>query len=126
MVRRSAGNRKMQRAAIIARFHCGALPTRSHKLIRDLLPDEQRNMIRLSAILRLANALDAAHDGQIRRLRIERAIRQAAQQWILAKTASAAETRTAAHARRRLRRWKSHRKTVAAERYCWKRYCEVR
>jgi CHAD domain-containing protein/HD superfamily phosphodiesterase len=63
----------MQRAAVIARFHCGALPTRSHKLMRDLLSDEQRALIRLSAILRLANALDAAHDGQVRRIRLERA-----------------------------------------------------
>jgi CHAD domain-containing protein/HD superfamily phosphodiesterase len=63
----------MQRAAVIARFHCGALPTRNHKLMRDLLSDEQRAVIRLSAILRLANALDAAHDGQVRRLRLERA-----------------------------------------------------
>jgi CHAD domain-containing protein len=62
----------MQRAAVIARFHCGALPTRNHKLMRDLLSDEQRAVIRLSAILRLANALDAAHDGQVRRLSLER------------------------------------------------------
>jgi len=61
----------MQRAAIVARFHAGALPTRSHKVLRDLLPDEQKIVIRLAAILRLANALDAAHDGHIRRVRIE-------------------------------------------------------
>jgi exopolyphosphatase/guanosine-5'-triphosphate,3'-diphosphate pyrophosphatase len=61
----------MQRAAVVARFHCGALPTRSHKNLRDLLPDEQRIVIRLAAILRLANAFDAAHDGQIRRVKIE-------------------------------------------------------
>ena len=63
----------MQRAAIVARFHCGALPTRSHKALRDLLPDEQRITIQLAAILRLANALDATHDGHIRRIRIENA-----------------------------------------------------
>jgi len=61
----------MQRAAIVARFHCGALPTRSHKALRDLLPDEQRTTIQLAAILRLANALDSAHDGHIRRVRLE-------------------------------------------------------
>jgi len=60
-----------QRAAIVARFHRGALPTRRHKLLRDLLPDEQKATIQLSAILRLANALDAGHDGRIRRIRIE-------------------------------------------------------
>jgi len=61
----------LQRAAIVARFHCGALPTRKHKTLRDLLPDEQKGTIQLAAILRLANALDAAHDGHIRRIQIE-------------------------------------------------------
>jgi CHAD domain-containing protein len=61
----------MQRAAIVARFHCGALPTRSHKSLRDLLPDEQKITIQLAAILRLANALDSEHDGHIRRVQIE-------------------------------------------------------
>lgn len=63
----------MQRAAIVARFHCGALPTRSHKALRDLLGEEQKTIIRLSAILRLANALDATHDGRIRRVKLENA-----------------------------------------------------
>jgi CHAD domain-containing protein len=61
----------LQRAAIVARFHRGALPTRKHKSLRDLLPDEQKATIQLAAILRLANALDAAHDGHIRRIQIE-------------------------------------------------------
>jgi len=61
----------LQRAAIVARFHCGALPTSSHKNLRDLFPDERRLIVRLSAILRLANAFDASHDGHIRRVRIE-------------------------------------------------------
>jgi len=61
----------MQRAAIIARFHRGTLPTRKHKSLRDLLPDEQKAAIQLSAILRLANALDSTHDGSIRRLLVE-------------------------------------------------------
>jgi exopolyphosphatase/guanosine-5'-triphosphate,3'-diphosphate pyrophosphatase len=61
----------LQRAAVVARFHRGALPTRKHKSLRDLLPEEQKGSIQLAAILRLANALDAAHDGQIRRIQIE-------------------------------------------------------
>ncbi len=61
----------MQRAAIVARFHAGALPTRSHKALRDLLPDEQKVIIQLAAILRLANAMDDAHDGHIRRVHFE-------------------------------------------------------
>jgi CHAD domain-containing protein/HD superfamily phosphodiesterase len=63
----------LQRAAIIARFHAGTLPSRSHKVLRDLLPDEQRITIQLAAILRLANAFDAAHDGHISRVKIENA-----------------------------------------------------
>jgi CHAD domain-containing protein len=61
----------LQRAAVVARFHAGALPTRGHKALRDLLPEEQKITIQLAAILRLANALDAGHDGHIRRVRIE-------------------------------------------------------
>jgi CHAD domain-containing protein len=67
----------MARAALVARFHCGALPTRSHKALRDLLSDEQKLVIQLAAILRLSNALDAAHDGHIRRVTIENAVPQA-------------------------------------------------
>ncbi len=62
---------EIRRAAIVARFHRGALPTRRHKALRDLLPSEQKASIQLAAVLRLANALDAAHDGQIRRIQIE-------------------------------------------------------
>ncbi len=61
----------LRRAAIVARFHCGALPARNHKALRDLLPGEQKITIQLAAILRLANALDAAHDGHVRRVKIE-------------------------------------------------------
>lgn len=61
----------LTRAGIVARFHAGGLPSRSHKALRDLLPDEQRTTIQLAAILRLANAFDVAHDGHIRRVEIE-------------------------------------------------------
>jgi HD superfamily phosphodiesterase len=63
----------LQRAALVARFHSGALPTRNHKALRDLLPDEQKITIQLAAVLRLANALDIAHDGHIRRVNFENA-----------------------------------------------------
>jgi CHAD domain-containing protein len=64
----------MRRAGLVARFHTGALPIRSHKAMRDLLPDEQRTVMRLAAVLRLANALDATHDGNIRRIKVENPI----------------------------------------------------
>lgn len=60
----------MRRAAVVARFHCGALPTRGHRLLRDLLPPEQKATIQLAAVLRLANALDTAHDGHVRKVKI--------------------------------------------------------
>lgn len=62
---------EFQRAAVIARFHRGALPTPRHILLRDLLHAEQQATIQLAAILRLVNALDATHDGHIRRIQIE-------------------------------------------------------
>jgi CHAD domain-containing protein len=61
----------LRRAGIVARFHRGALPTRRHKLLRDLLPDEEKAVVQLAAILRLANAFDAGHDGHIRRVQVE-------------------------------------------------------
>ncbi len=61
----------MRRAALVARFHDGALPARNHKVLRDLLSDEQKTVIRLSAILRLANALDVTHDGHVRSVKLE-------------------------------------------------------
>ena len=64
-------NDAMQRAARVARFHCGALPTRSHKVLRDLLLPEQKLTIELAAVLRLANALDSSHDGHIRNIAID-------------------------------------------------------
>jgi CHAD domain-containing protein/HD superfamily phosphodiesterase len=63
----------IQRAALVARFHCGALPTRNHRQLQDLLNDELRTVVRLSAILRLANALDAVHDGNVRKVRVQNA-----------------------------------------------------
>ncbi len=59
------------RAAVVARFHAGGLPSRSHKALRDMLPEEQRITIQLAAILRVANAFDVAHDGHIRKVQIE-------------------------------------------------------
>ncbi len=61
----------VERAAIVARFHCGALPNKKHRLLRDLLPNEQRATIQLSAVLRLSNAFDATHDGHIRQIQVE-------------------------------------------------------
>jgi len=54
--------------ASVARYHRGALPQASR--LRDI-PIAQRKIITLLAgILRLANALDDEHDGQIQRIKV--------------------------------------------------------
>ncbi len=68
---------EVARAGLAARFHAGALPMRSHKAIRDLLPHEQKIAIQLAAILRLANAMDAEHDGQIRKASVVQPLQDA-------------------------------------------------
>ena len=69
----------LTRAALVARFHCGTLPTRRHRELRGLLPEQQQTIIWLAAILRVANAMDAEHNGRVRRLSIENPPAQAKQ-----------------------------------------------
>jgi CHAD domain-containing protein len=58
-------------AALIARFHCGALPRPEQKAFAGL-SDAHRNIVfLLSGILRLANAFDFLRRRQIRRLKLE-------------------------------------------------------
>ena len=57
-------------AGIIARYHRGALPRASHKALRGLSLEQRRDISRLSAMLRLANAFDVSRDGRIKRLRV--------------------------------------------------------
>jgi len=66
----------MNRAAKVARFHDGGLPSRNHKVLRDLLQPEQKITIQLAAVLRLANAFDVEHDGRVRKLHIENPLRE--------------------------------------------------
>jgi exopolyphosphatase/pppGpp-phosphohydrolase len=61
---------EIRRAALVARFHAGVLPTRHHKRLRDLLPADQNAVIELAAVLRLANAFDVTHDAHIRQLQV--------------------------------------------------------
>lgn len=56
--------------ATVARYHRGTLPQASK--LRDLPPERRRLVRLLAGILRLANALDAEHDGCIRRIVISR------------------------------------------------------
>jgi exopolyphosphatase/guanosine-5'-triphosphate,3'-diphosphate pyrophosphatase len=53
-------------AAIVARYHRGALPVARQKTLTGLSASERKDVSRLAAILRLATAFDASHDGRIR------------------------------------------------------------
>lgn len=57
--------------ALVARFHRGVLPG-TQRQFRALSQAGQTTTRRLSAILRLADALDRKHDGKVRRLRVSR------------------------------------------------------
>jgi CHAD domain-containing protein len=56
-------------AALVIRYHHGALPRPSHRLLDGLAADQRRLVTYLAGILRLANALDSPHDSHI--LRVE-------------------------------------------------------
>ena len=56
--------------ASVARYHRGALPQATG--LRPLLPKQRKLVTLLAGILRLANALDGARDGSIRRVNLKR------------------------------------------------------
>ena len=58
-------------AALVARYHRGALPRETQKRFRTLSPSQQRAVRFLGGILRLACACDWQHDGKIRRVHVE-------------------------------------------------------
>lgn len=58
--------------AFIARHHRGALPGRSQNGLRRLSPKVRGMARRLAGVLRLANALDARHEGTIRRIKVDK------------------------------------------------------
>jgi len=61
---------EIERVAILARYHCGAEPNEKHRAYC-ALPEDGRNVIRtLAGVLRIADALDEAHDGSVRRLEV--------------------------------------------------------
>jgi exopolyphosphatase/pppGpp-phosphohydrolase len=57
-------------AGIVARYHRGALPGAGQKALQGLSPSQRKEILRSSAILRLADAFDASRDGRIRRLAV--------------------------------------------------------
>jgi len=61
---------ELTRVAVIARYHCGAEPRAKHKIYDDLAPDAQSMVRTLAGILRIADALDEAHNGSVRRIEV--------------------------------------------------------
>jgi CHAD domain-containing protein len=57
---------------LVARYHRGAEPHQGHKEFSSLVPAEQNAVRWLSATLRLADALDAEHDGRVSNAVVER------------------------------------------------------
>src|SRR5579863_6795358 len=57
-------------AAIVARYHCGALPGGRQKTMAGLSPSQRQSAVKLAGILRLANAFDADHSSRIQRLEV--------------------------------------------------------
>ncbi|MEK6279349.1 MAG: Ppx/GppA phosphatase family protein [Acidobacteriota bacterium] len=51
--------------ANIARYHRGSPPRRRHPDFATLNPSDQRSVLQLSAILRIADALDRSHEGRV-------------------------------------------------------------
>ena len=57
-------------AAIVARYHRGALPRAGQKPLRGLSLAQRQDISRLAAVLRLANAFDTLRDHRIQRLQV--------------------------------------------------------
>jgi len=62
---------QLQLAAVVSRFHRGALPTLRHGALRDLALDQKKIALHLAGILRLANALDFNSAGVVGRVSVE-------------------------------------------------------
>ncbi len=61
----------LRMSAGVARYHRGAMPRIGHSGVREFSAIKRQQVARLAGILRLASALDAAHDGQFSSLQIE-------------------------------------------------------
>ena len=58
-------------AAVVSRYHRGALPNTGQPYFRGLNPTQRQNVFFLAGILRLADAFDADRNGRIQRLHVE-------------------------------------------------------
>ena len=60
----------LQLAGIVARYHRGALPRAGQKALRGVARGDREMLLRLAAILRLADAFDAERNGAVGRLEV--------------------------------------------------------
>ncbi len=60
----------MELTAVVARYHCGPLPSGRRKTLQRMQPVERRAAVQLAGVLRLANALDL-RNGKDPELRVE-------------------------------------------------------
>lgn len=65
-------NQQLQMVAAVARYHRGALPRAGQSALTGFTAQQRQTLIRLAAILRLANAFDSDRNGRIARLACER------------------------------------------------------
>ena len=61
---------ELQMVGIVARYHRGAFPQLRHQKLSQWSAVQKAQVLRLAAILRLANAFDSTRDGRIRRLEV--------------------------------------------------------
>jgi exopolyphosphatase/pppGpp-phosphohydrolase len=61
--------RELELAAVVARYHCGALPSPRRKTMQRLELPDRRIALQLAGVLRLANALDL-RDGTVPRVEV--------------------------------------------------------
>jgi exopolyphosphatase / guanosine-5'-triphosphate,3'-diphosphate pyrophosphatase len=62
----------LRMAALIARYHRGALPRPAQKVLAQLSQERQQLTRHLAGILRLADALDTSQDGKIQRVHLKK------------------------------------------------------
>jgi len=63
---------QLQMAALIARYHRGALPHTDHRLFQELTPEHKRMVKSLAGVLRLADAFDNPHNGLAHDVKLEK------------------------------------------------------
>lgn len=70
------GDRERKMVAAIARYHRKAHPKRKHDHFSSLAADERERVARAAALLRIADALDRAHDNSVKGLEVEMSTRR--------------------------------------------------